>query len=378
MVDPQLVRLRLLAQGLVNPAAESPRDVVAGLGAMQGQDLPGVISSIALRLGSSPDQSLIERVISGFNDGAVVRGYPMRGTVFAVAAGDLAWMTELCASGPLKAQTRRRSLLGLDQTQVDLARELLEGSAAATPQGISRADLFALWDEAGMSSAGGRGYHVLSHLIAHRVACYGPWNGQDNNVVLAETWLPPDSTITDRFDGDNVAATAAMLVRYLTGHGPATLRDFSWWTKLSLVAVRKAFTLVEDDVETHRSLDDPAGEARYFRPGLMDEAALVGAGLDATYLLPGFDEIVLGYPDRLVLLPDEHHGHLVPGNNGMFQKCIIRKGSIIGTWKRGGRPGKRTFEINAFMPLSKAVAREAEEVNRRFPHATRRAETTET
>lgn len=368
MVDRRLVRLRLLAQDLVSPAAASPRDVVWSLGAVQGQDLPGVISSIALRLSPLPEDDRVARVLAGFNDGTIVRGYPMRGTVFAVAADDLAWMTELCADGPLRAQTRRRSFLGLDQAQIDLARQVLENSAAATPTGISRSDLFALWDAAGMSSAKGRGYHVLSHLVAHRVACYGPWNGQDNNVVLAETWLPRESTLAEHFNDDRMAAIAAMLLRYLTGHGPATLRDFCWWTKLSLTAVRKAFSLIEDQVETDPSLDDPAGEARYFRPGLIDDAAALGAELDTTYLLPGFDELVLGYPDRLVLVPETHHELLVPGNNGMFQKCIVRKGTVTGTWKRAGRPGKRVLEINGFKPLPKVAQNEAERAFDRFPH----------
>ena len=32
---------------------------------------------------------------AALDEGRIVRGYPMRGTVFAVAAGTLAWLTEL-------------------------------------------------------------------------------------------------------------------------------------------------------------------------------------------------------------------------------------------------------------------------------------------
>lgn len=57
----------------------------------------------------------------------------------------------------------------------------------------------------------------------------------------------------------------------------------------------------------------PRGIRRADVFAVWDEACLTCADLDAIHLLPGFDEVVLGYPDRLVLLPEEHHGHVVPG-----------------------------------------------------------------
>lgn len=43
-----IIRARLLAQGLVTPAFSTARDAVAAFGAMQGKDVPGLISSLAL------------------------------------------------------------------------------------------------------------------------------------------------------------------------------------------------------------------------------------------------------------------------------------------------------------------------------------------
>ena len=109
------------------------------MGAMQGQDLPGLLSSIALRLdaekvGEAPGQDQVptvapqasdseafpsdarmREVLRAFDAGEIVRGYPMRGTVFAMAARDARWMTELCAEegrvgskAPPLAQSFRR------------------------------------------------------------------------------------------------------------------------------------------------------------------------------------------------------------------------------------------------------------------------------
>ena len=49
MPDVQLARSRLVAQGLVTRSHQSPTGAVESLVAMQGQDLPGVIASAALR-----------------------------------------------------------------------------------------------------------------------------------------------------------------------------------------------------------------------------------------------------------------------------------------------------------------------------------------
>lgn len=369
MVDPALVRRRLVAQGLVTRPFATPHDAVAALGAMQGQDLAGVVASIALRLGAADPAAAapegIDRVVAGFDDGAVVRGYPMRGTVFAVAAEDLRWMTELCAGGPARAQIRRRGQLGLDEEQIARCRALLEEAAGAAPHGISRSALFDVWERAGLAPAGGRGYHVLSHLIATGVAVYGPWNGTENDVVLAATWLPEGTSIAERFAGDQDAATAELLLRYLRGHGPATLRDAAWWTKLPLGALRRALPLIADHLE---HAPGPTGEELWWRPGLDEEVAAAGAAVDALHLLPGFDEIVLGYPDRLALVAAEHHDALMPGSNGVFQRTILRRGRIVGTWRRGGRPGRRTLELTGFAPLPQVARREAERAHRTFPH----------
>lgn len=366
MVDPQLVRRRLVAQGVCTRPFAAAHDAVAALGALQGQDLPGLIASIALRLDGDDDPAArVARVLAAFDDGTVVRGYPMRGTVFAVAAEDLRWMTEVCAAGPTRAQVQRRGGLGLDQEQIDRARAVLEEAAGEAPRGLTRPDLFAVWERAGMDPARGRGYHVLSHLIATGVAAYGPWNGRDQNVVLAETWLPAGTSIAERFGGDRDAAVGELLLRYLTGHGPATVRDAAWWSKLGLTELRRALRVLAPRLEER---PDAAGEMRYQRPGLEEETAAADDAADVLHLLPGFDEMVLGYRDRTEIVLEEHQAALVPGGNGIFRPVILTGGAIVGTWKRGGRPGRRALEASPFTDLDAAVMAQAEALHTGFPH----------
>lgn len=354
MVDAQLAGRRLVAQGLIQPRHGSVTELVSAFGAMQGQDLHGVISSVVLRLPVA-DPSL---VLDAFDAGEIVRGYPMRGTVFVVPAADVTWMTELCAGTELRASVRRREALGLDDQMVDRARELLLEALDGTRRGLSRDEVAALWSTVLPDLDRSPLYHLLRLFMHEALICWGPWNGKDQNVVAAQTWLPGVRSLEDRFNGDRVAACAVLLERYLLSHGPATLRDFAWWTKLPLRTIRAALPLVSQRLES-----DGAEEASFWRPGLLDDAAAVGRHVGQSLLLPGFDEFILGYPDRQFAMTAAQEKLLVPGNNGVFRRSAVADAVVKGFWAREGRPGKRMLRLE---PFGKTLVRHNKGWARRF------------
>jgi hypothetical protein len=56
--------------------------------------------------------------------------------------------------------------------------------------------------------------------------------------------------------------------------------------------------------------------------------------VDGVLLLPGFDELVLGYADRTMTVPAEFADRIVPGGNGMFRPTVLSRGRAVGTWGR--------------------------------------------
>lgn len=344
--------MRLVAQGLVDRPYAAPAQAVAALGAMQGQDLPGVIASAALR---SRDSG-VAAVLADMDEGRIVRSYPMRGTVFLVPASEAAWLGQLCAVPALRSAASRMSRLSLTDRHVDEARDMALAALSAAPRGLNRKELFAVWEDAGQSTDGGIGYHLLARFISETLLCYGPWNGVDQNVVSAATWLPADSGLENRFNGDRVAAVTVLLRQYLASRGPATIRDFAWWTKLPLTEIRAALPAASAELETD-------GES-YWRPGLRELAESLRSELRKPLLLPGFDEFILGYQDRTFAMTADHHELLVPGNNGVFQRCVVIDGIAKGLWKRAGRPGRRTLEVTPFGTIS---ARNRATMERLFP-----------
>jgi hypothetical protein len=64
------------------------------------------------------------------------------------------------------------------------------------------------------------------------------------------------------------------------------------------------------------------------------------------YLLPGFDEYLLGYRDRSAVLE--------PRDNGPFLPTIVINGRVVGTWKRVLKKNEVLITPNPFTPLKKA------------------------
>ena len=56
-----------------------------------------------------------------------------------------------------------------------------------------------------------------------------------------------------------------------------------------------------------------------------------------TMLLPGFDELILGYKDRSATLDPAHEKLVVPGGNGMFKNTVVTGTRARATWKRSPR-----------------------------------------
>ena len=330
---------RLAALRLVGERCASPAEAVGVLGAAQAQDLPGALAAIAMRTASGD----VGEVRRAFDDGEIVRSWPMRGTLHVVVAEDLAWMLPLGTPRPLAAAAQRRPGLGLTDETVErageVAREALAGGGRAT-----RAELAARWKDAGLLDGAGHVAHTITVLAMRGLLTYGPFatsaesgarpSKAEQALVLLDEWVP-----APRRPGRDEALVAWARV-YFTGHGPARPQDFARWTGLPAAEVRTAI----DGAREHLVVDDDGLLLDPATPARLAAAADPGAEL----LLPGFDEFVLGYGDRAHVLDPDHADRIVPGGNGMFRPTVVREGRVVGTWKWVGSGRNRRVERELF------------------------------
>ena len=176
---------------------------------------------------------------------------------------------------------------------------------------------------AGQSTAGQRGIHLLGILCQRGWLVQGPLAGNQQLVVAFDDWITESRTL-DRADG-----IAEWLLRYLRSHGPATERDFSWWSGIPADGgPRGPGPGVRTSWWSWSSRGPATGSPRK-RPRCSTTAS---RGQRTVLALPGFDEFLLGYTDRSLVLPPEHADKIVPGGNGVFKKTIVAGGQVIGTW----------------------------------------------
>ncbi len=310
-----ILRMRLSSQRITAPAA-SVTDTVRHLLAVQAQDFAQALWAIGLRTASSTRSD----VLAALESGDVVRSMPMRGTLHFTAAEDLGWMLSLTAERTLASANTRRLQLGLDDETLRLAASV--SAEALAGNALGRNDYLAMLAGNGISVEGQRGYYIIFHLTQLGLLCWGPPSGTQQALVLNEEWIRQPRQL------DRDEALRELGIRYFTGHGPATVRDLAWWTKLTLADARTAVAAAS----THLTELDLDGVSYWASTSEVDAAP--GTLDDAVHALPGFDEYLLGYQDRSLPLAEDVAQRIVPGKNGIFLAVIVAQGRVVGRWRR--------------------------------------------
>lgn len=342
MTSPREVALlRLAAQRVVGPPFSSPVGAVRWLTAMQAQNYAGALTSVALR---SRSRARVD-VEAALDAGDVVRSWPMRGTLHLVVADDLPWMLRLLAPRVVSASRGRRTGLGLTDAQLELAREVTVAALSAAGR-LRRADLFAAWDDAGLATTGQRGVHILGFLAMTGTVVLGPTHGNEQLLVLTETWIRHPRHL------EHDEALGELALRYFRSHGPATSADLKRWGNLVAADVRIGLDLARPQLLNL----DINGTEHFMDPQTPDVLHAARAEAMGVHLLPGFDEFVLGYGDRAAQLDPAHADLVVPGGNGMFKSTVVSEGQIVGTWSKAGRGANQPIEATPFTSFTTRVS----------------------
>ncbi|MFC6355569.1 winged helix DNA-binding domain-containing protein [Luethyella okanaganae] len=349
----EIARLRSEAQGL-GGGGRTPTEVVERLLALQAQDLAAAKWAVATRAGGSTEQDIDGALARG----EIIRSWPMRGTLHLVPARDLGWMLELTTSRLLAQASARHRQLELDGAAFEQAREIAI-EALWGGRELSRAGFMQLLESHGMATKNQRGYHIIWVLAQTGTLCWGRVENGSQTLVLLDEWAPEQR----RLERDE--SLGEFLRRYVRGHGPATLQDFVWWSKLTMADAKIGLAVARADLqeylvdgtsywisaETDASAPSTAGRRRF------------AASLRA---LPAFDEYFLGYQRREAVIDERWADRIVPGRNGVFQPIVVAGGRVVGTWRRAMNGGSVSVEAFPFAPLSAVQTAGFEREARRY------------
>jgi uncharacterized protein YcaQ len=171
---------------------------------------------------------------------------------------------------------------------------------------------------------------------------------------LREDWLrePP------RFD--RTAALAELARRYLRAFGPASERDFAYWSGLGLREVRTGLGEIADELTESRLGEETLLSLERERRRLPPSGQV--------RLLGAFDTYLLGYRSRDVAVPPDAVAVVKEGGGGWIRPVIVRDGIVIGGWRLDRRDDSLEISLSPLEPLSaelrEAIDAEVEDIGR--------------
>ncbi|GAB3600418.1 winged helix DNA-binding domain-containing protein [Microbacterium tumbae] len=338
---------RLRSHRLTAPAA-TIAEAASHMLAVQSQEFWGGRWALASRTRREPT---IRQADALFDSGELVRAWTQRGTLHIVPARDLAWMLRVTGERQLRAAAPRYRELGLDGEVLALVERSIR-AALRGGNGLSRAELFAVLLGAGIDPAGQRGVHAIQNLALRGIVCQGPVVVRQGGVSREQLFVLVEEHVEESADPADPAAE--LFVRYIEGHGPASVVDFAWWSGLTLSTCREAA-----ERATARVTEIADGLFRAVRGPRRSPVPQVLA-------LASFEEYYISYVDRSVAGAPERLAVIGPGRNGMVRPILLAGGQVVGAWRTSTALGRHTehpdvelFDDVAEEHVSAALARYA-------------------
>src|SRR6266498_310322 len=326
---------RLHNQRLSETEFTNPVDVVSWFGAVQSQDFAGAKWAIGLRTKGLSETD----VEQAFANGSILRTHVMRPTWHFVTSADIRWMLALTAP-------RVRALLAYNDRQWKLDRATINRSNdifARTLQSgkqMTRNELETILQKNKVNTDDLRLTQLMIHAELDGVICSGARQGKQFTYALLEERAPQAKML----EHDEGAVELAR--RYFQSHGPATLKDFIWWSGLSSVDAKRGL----EGMKSQWDHEDFDGESYWFVPTIIKPIK----GSPKAYLLPNYDQYTVGYTDRSAIFDTANTDKLDARGSVLAQHVILSAGQIIASWKRTLQKKSVAIESKLFITLKQA------------------------
>ncbi|MBC9728761.1 AlkZ family DNA glycosylase [Streptomyces sp. TRM68367] len=304
----------------------SAKDAVAHLVGLQAQNVKPPYYALAARLDGFVPQELSALVA----EREVVRIVTMRSTIHAHTADDCLTLRPLVQPArDRELKNFRKGLGGVDLERLAaLARDLVEDEPRTMRQ--LREALSAEWPDADPRALS---IAARCKLPLVQVTPRGLW-GRSGQVALttAEHWLGRPA--------EPASAPDATVLRYLTGFGPASVKDMQTWA--GLTRLRDAFERLRPELVTFR---DTHGVELFDLPDAPRPDPDTPA---PPRFLPEYDNLLLSHADRTRVVPAEYRGRTWQGN--LAHCTFLVDGFLAGVWKLADD----TLTVEPFGTLTKA------------------------
>ncbi|KRD41550.1 hypothetical protein ASE38_18410 [Cellulomonas sp. Root930] len=333
----EVAHRRLHNQHLSGPPLTDPCAVLRHLGASQAQEYAMARWSLGQRT-TGADDAAVQALL---DSGAILRTHALRATWHFVAPEDVRWIQAL--TGPRVRQLSRyyERQSGIDEELVDRATAAI-AEALQGGNHLTRTEVQDALARAGIEASGIRLAYLLMAAELAAVVVSGVLRGKQRTYALLDERVPP----TPALDPDE--ALAELTRRYFVSHGPATVKDFSWWSSLTLTQVRRGLALVGESL-TSVEVD---GITYWFAPAQAprrDPSPTV-------HVLQGYDEYGVAYTEGRSAL-NIADLLIAPANTNQVIQPLVLDSQVVGWWRRVVERAEMVAEPHLAVALDDAQMR---------------------
>lgn len=344
MTKKNILSLRLQNQQLAKQTIKTPSEMARWFGAIQSQDYGAAKWAIGQRIQKSTD-TMIE---TAFNRGSILRTHALRPTWHFVHPEDILWMVTLNATRVKPIFKYYYRQLNLTDTILHRAQEIfyeaLQGGKA-----LMRSELGELLLQKGIPGKGQALGHILGEAEINGLICSGPLNGKKFTYMLLKERVPQA-----KFRSIEESVNE-LTKRYFQSHGPATIKDFAWWSGLTMADCLKGVT-------AQKNLQKYNVDGKQYYAFAFDENLRM---TDQAFLLPNFDEYTVAYKERAIFYDPRNTTYLNSNENVAFGNMIIIRGEVVAMWKKTVKP--KSIEIQT-VPFKAISASEQDKITSAFAH----------
>lgn len=346
MIISEIISLRLRNHYLSQSILKTPEAVVSHLGAVQAQDYPAAKWGVGMRMKEATDAA-IEKAC---DDGRILRTHVMRPTWHFVMPEDIRWMQHLTSP-------QVKKFMGHYNRKLELTDELFAKTNKAITKALSnknyltRQELKKILEEIGIITDVQRLAHIIMWPELDALICNGPRRGKQFTYALLEERVLPRKVISRE------EALAKLALKYFGSHGPAQIKDFYWWSGLTMKDATEGLHLIKSQLE-EATIE---GKTYWFAP----LTKMTKPHEPTAYLLSIYDEYTIAYKDRSALEEGRTYQSLITMGNALTAVIII-EGRIAGTWKRVLKKNLVEIKLNPFRKFTKSESEAIEKAAKRY------------
>jgi hypothetical protein len=200
---------------------------------------------------------------------------------------------------------------------------------------LTRDELRQALEKAGINVAAA---HRMSFFMLRAeldgLVCSGPRRGNQFTYMLMEERAPNAKSLP------RDEAVVELTQRYFSSHGPATLKDFAWWSGLTVKDAKQGLA------ELGQAFDSMKVDGKEFWFGAP--LTMRRDVSESAHFLPVLDEYVVAYRD---VSPTYDAAHFVAAKNRNFASSFVIGGRVLGEWTQMVQDNKVSITLKPFSKL---------------------------